>query len=229
MAVTKIWKIKGKAGSPLTYVANPEKTQRQFTESEQQALADVIAYAANEDKTEKLNYTSGINCTVECARDQFDTVKLRFSKTDGIVAFHTYQSFKEGEVTPDEAHAKMTNMESMTLHLLRFSVDGKEINVKDVSEWEPGTTWVTKGGAFAGIKQADHTQWEEGSNYMQLLDTAVDAKEVEMEMIYTAIVLHGEAVYGCSYWCTDKPIADGLLGSIERKMLEYYDQDDSVW
>ena len=105
MAVTKIWKIKGKAGSPLTYVANPEKTQRQFTESEQQALADVIAYAANEDKTEKLYYTSGINCTVECARDQFDTVKLRFGKTDGIVAFHAYQSFKEGEVTPDEAHA----------------------------------------------------------------------------------------------------------------------------
>ena len=48
MAVTKIWKIMGKAGSPLTYVANPEKTQRQFSESEHQALADGIAYAANE-------------------------------------------------------------------------------------------------------------------------------------------------------------------------------------
>ena len=124
---------------------------------------------------------------------------------------------------------KMTNMESMTLHTLRLSVDGKELNVKDISEWEPGTTWVTKGGSLAGIKQADHTQWEEDSDFRQLLDTAADAKEVELEMIYTAIVLHGEAVYGCSYWCTDKPIADELLGNIERKMLEYYDQDDSVW
>ncbi len=26
MAVTKIWNIRGKAGSPLEYIANPEKT-----------------------------------------------------------------------------------------------------------------------------------------------------------------------------------------------------------
>ena len=105
MAVTRIWSIKGRAGAPLTYIANPEKTQREFSESERQALQDVIAYAANEDKTEQFYYTSGINCSVECARDQFDTTKLRFGKTGGIVAFHAYQSFKEGEVTPDEAHA----------------------------------------------------------------------------------------------------------------------------
>lgn len=104
MAVTKIWNIRGKAGSPLEYIANPEKTQREFTESERQALADVIAYAANEDKTEKLFYTTGINCSVEFARDQFDTTKLRFGKTGGNVAYHAYQSFAPGEVTPDEAH-----------------------------------------------------------------------------------------------------------------------------
>ena len=105
MAVTKIWNIRGKADSPLEYIANPEKTQREFTESERQALADVIAYAANEDKTEKLFYTTGINCSVEFARDQFDTTKLRFGKTGGNVAYHAYQSFAPGEVTPDEAHA----------------------------------------------------------------------------------------------------------------------------
>ncbi len=105
MAVTKIWNIRGKADSPLEYIANPEKTQREFTESERQALADVIAYAANEDKTEKLFYTTGINCSVEFARDQFDTIKLRFGKTRGNVAYHAYQSFAPGEVTPDEAHA----------------------------------------------------------------------------------------------------------------------------
>ena len=103
--MTKIWNIRGKAGSPLEYIANPEKTQREFTESERQALADVIAYAANEDKTEKLFYTTGINCSVEFARDQFDTTKLRFGKTGGNVAYHAYQSFAPGEVTPDEAHA----------------------------------------------------------------------------------------------------------------------------
>ena len=105
MAVTKIWSIKGRAGSPLTYVTNPEKTEREFTDKQKQALEDVIAYAANEDKTEKLFYTTGINCSVEFARDQFDTTKLRFGKHDGNVAYHAYQSFAPGEATPDEAHA----------------------------------------------------------------------------------------------------------------------------
>ena len=105
MAVTKIWNIRGRADAPLEYIANPEKTQRDYTEEERQALADVIAYAANEDKTEKLYYTTGINCSVEYARDQFDTTKLRFGKTGGNVAYHAYQSFKPGEVTPDEAHS----------------------------------------------------------------------------------------------------------------------------
>lgn len=105
MAVTRIWSIKGRAGSALMYVANPEKTQKEFSESDRQALQDVIEYAADEDKTEQLYYTTGINCSVACARDQFDTTKMRFGKTDGIVAFHAYQSFKEGEVNPSEAHS----------------------------------------------------------------------------------------------------------------------------
>lgn len=104
MAVTKIWNIRGRADSPLNYVVNQDKTQRDFSESDMQALQDLIAYATNEDKTEEFYYTSGINCSVECARDQFDTTKLRFGKFGGNVAYHAYQSFREGEVTPDEAH-----------------------------------------------------------------------------------------------------------------------------
>ena len=105
MAVTKIWNIRGRAESPLEYITNPEKTLREFTESEKQTLADVIAYAADEDKTEQFFYTTGINCSVEFARDQFNATKIRFGKTGGNVAYHAYQSFREGEVTPDEAHA----------------------------------------------------------------------------------------------------------------------------
>ena len=105
MAVTKIWNIRGRAESPLEYITNPEKTLSEFTESEKQALADVIAYAADEDKTEQFFYTTGINCSVEFARDQFNATKIRFGKTGGNVAYHAYQSFREGQVTPDEAHA----------------------------------------------------------------------------------------------------------------------------
>ena len=37
MAVTKIWNIRGRAESPLEYIANPEKTQREFTDEQKQA------------------------------------------------------------------------------------------------------------------------------------------------------------------------------------------------
>ena len=105
MAVTKIWSIKGQAGIPIMYVMNPEKTNKDFNEAEQQALADVISYAANENKTDRLFYTTGINCDLDYARDQFNAVKKRFRNRGDIVAFHAYQSFKPGEGTPDEAHA----------------------------------------------------------------------------------------------------------------------------
>jgi L-cysteine desulfidase len=106
MAVTRIWRIRGNAGSPLDYVSNKEKTKNPFTEQDRQALADVIAYAANEDKTEQRFFTKGINCNTSFAKDQFETTKKRFDKEGGIVAYHCYQSFNEGELTPAEAHAK---------------------------------------------------------------------------------------------------------------------------
>lgn len=105
MAVTKIWAIKGRLDAPLNYVANPEKTKNpSYSDSALEALADVIDYAANEDKTERHFYVSGINCNTTCARRQFVTVKKQFDKEDGILAFHAYQSFATGEVTPDTAH-----------------------------------------------------------------------------------------------------------------------------
>lgn len=102
MAVTKIWRVKGRAASVIDYASNVEKTT--FTPEDRQALADVIEYAANEDKTEKRMFVSAVNCSVEFAKDQFDTVKKRFRKEDGTVAFHAYQSFAEGEATPEQAH-----------------------------------------------------------------------------------------------------------------------------
>ena len=38
------------------------------------------------------------------ARQQMTETKRRFDKLDGIVAFHAYQSFSPGEVTPELAH-----------------------------------------------------------------------------------------------------------------------------
>lgn len=105
MAVTKIKRIRGNPGNPLSYIGNPEKTRNlDFSDSDRQALADVIAYAADESKTEKQYFTTGINCDVENAREQFNITKQSFNKTGGIVCGHCMQSFEGYEVAPEEAH-----------------------------------------------------------------------------------------------------------------------------
>ena len=105
MAVTKIWSVKGNIGKPISYVENELKTANpEWDKTSLQHLDDVIVYAANEDKTDKKYFVSGINCNADTARDQFVTVKKQFDKEDGIVAYHAIQSFDTGEVTPELAH-----------------------------------------------------------------------------------------------------------------------------
>lgn len=105
MAVTKIWDVKGRLDSPIDYVKNSEKTLNpEYEKAHLQALGDVIEYAASEDKTERHYFLSAVNCNTTYARRQFQSVKNHFDKDGGIVAYHGYQSFAEGEVTPEEAH-----------------------------------------------------------------------------------------------------------------------------
>lgn len=105
MAATRIWSIKGRLDSVINYVTNPEKTDgSRYTDTELQALTDVIDYAEDGTKTHNKVYVSGINVSPDIARDQMVMTKLQFGKTDKILAYHGYQSFLPGEVTPDMAH-----------------------------------------------------------------------------------------------------------------------------
>ena len=56
------------------------KIKREFSPEQYQALADVIAYAKDEEKTERKFYVEGINCNVAIARDQFITCLLYTSR-----------------------------------------------------------------------------------------------------------------------------------------------------
>ena len=111
MATTSIWHVKGYLGQVLIYAENPEKTENpKFYEidnspiDDTQGLADVMAYATSPTKTEQRLFVSGVNCNPVSAREDMMAVKRGFSKADGIVAWHGYQSFKPGEVTPEIAH-----------------------------------------------------------------------------------------------------------------------------
>ena len=61
-------------------------------------------YTTQDYKTEEQRCVSGVNCIPEIARDEMMMVKRQFGKEGGITAFHGYQSFAPGEVTPEQAH-----------------------------------------------------------------------------------------------------------------------------
>lgn len=104
MAVTKLWVVRDNLGRVIDYANNPEKTcNPNYTDAQYQALADVIAYAKDEEKTERQYYVDCINCNPATARDQFITTKECFGKTDGIQSYHGYMSFKEQDITPELA------------------------------------------------------------------------------------------------------------------------------
>ena len=105
MATTKIWAVKSRVDHVLEYAENKDKTRNDaWSEVDYQSMRDVMDYAMNDAKTEKQYYVSGINCSPDTARKEMQGTKYAFGKEDGILAFHGYQSFKPGEVTPDLAH-----------------------------------------------------------------------------------------------------------------------------
>lgn len=101
MAVTKIWAVTDSVNRVLSYAANPEKTI--YSD-----MSKALHYASDERKTvigeEKAMYVTGVNCTAETAFAEMNAVQERFDKSVGNVAYHAYQSFKTGEVTPQLAH-----------------------------------------------------------------------------------------------------------------------------
>ena len=101
MATTKIWAIKDSISRVISYAKNPEKTT--FAD-----LQQVLKYAENNEKTidknEKTMYVTGVNCKEETAYEEMRAVQSRFDKCTGNIAYHAYQSFKTGEVSPELAH-----------------------------------------------------------------------------------------------------------------------------
>ena len=105
MATVKIWKVTKRLDKVLDYVSNEEKTEnKNYTGTELQELHDVLNYTVDPNKTEGKYFVSGINCQAEYALEQMTETKNQFKKTDGILAFHAFQSFAPGEVDPKIAH-----------------------------------------------------------------------------------------------------------------------------
>ena len=102
MATTGFWPVKRRLKEVIDYANNPDKTTAK--EYLDEGLYAAIRYVENDDKTDQTMFVSGINCNAKRAYERMTATKKRFGKTGGNVAYHGYQSFAAGEVTPDEAH-----------------------------------------------------------------------------------------------------------------------------
>ena len=105
MATTRIWKVDTHLPRVLEYAKDESKTANpSWSRDEYQTMRDVMGYAMDDFKTEQQYYVTALNCNADCDREQMQMTKRQFGKTDGILAFHGYQSFAEGEVDADTAH-----------------------------------------------------------------------------------------------------------------------------
>ena len=101
MAITKIWAVKDDLNRVLNYIKNPDKTKEDMSDG----LKEVLSYTTQGYKTNEKEFITGINCEPRTALKQMMNTKLSYNKMDGRLAFHAVQSFKPGEVTPDECHS----------------------------------------------------------------------------------------------------------------------------
>ena len=103
MATTGFWPVKGNLKDVIDYAENPDKiTESKYLDDD---LARALAYVGNDAKTDQKMYVSTINCPKQDPYGAMMATKRQFGKVGGNVAYHGYQSFKPGEVTPEEAHA----------------------------------------------------------------------------------------------------------------------------
>lgn len=105
MATTSLWEVHQRLDKVIDYTTNVEKTKnKDYNIDLYKSLHNTIEYVKADFKTEKQYYVTGINCTIQNAMEDMVLTKKHFGKTKGILAYHGFQSFAEGEVTASQAH-----------------------------------------------------------------------------------------------------------------------------
>ena len=101
MAVTGFWPIYKNLKATLDYADNPNKTtDRRYLDDD---LYAALSYAENDNKTDCKMYVGGINCSKQNAYAEMIAVQRRFGLRGKVVGYHGIQSFREGEVTAEQA------------------------------------------------------------------------------------------------------------------------------
>ena len=106
MATTSLWPYKDTPLKCITYVMNPDKTRREWADFHKKQ--DGISEFDEDHRDEKVFLISAVNAvdisSPQKAAEDFQLVKDIWEKHDGRQCYHGYQSFAEGEISPEEAH-----------------------------------------------------------------------------------------------------------------------------
>ena len=95
MAYTKIFPIRTRLDRRVRYALNGKKT----------ALEAAAGYALDAAKTESVLFTDAFNCGLAAPCAEMYATKRRWGKDQNRVqGYHIIQSFRPGEVTPEQAH-----------------------------------------------------------------------------------------------------------------------------
>ncbi|MBO5295520.1 MAG: relaxase/mobilization nuclease domain-containing protein [Clostridia bacterium] len=146
----------------ICYVAKPSKTWNGQYEraAEYHALENVLQYTADQMKTEKQFYVSGINCeeNPDQAKEQFEETKRNWDKEGGIVCFHGYQSFADGLRYYDQkaTYKKMREVSDALCREWELSVielKGRGRHIGEIKDEENGKLTM-RGQIKADIDQA---------------------------------------------------------------------------
>ena len=101
MAVTGFWPVYRNLKATLDYADNPDKTT--LPEYLDEDLYAALRYVENDNKTDRQVFVGGINCSKQNAYAEMIAVQRRFGLRGKVVGYHGIQSFKVGEVTPEQA------------------------------------------------------------------------------------------------------------------------------
>lgn len=101
MAVTGFWPIYKNLKATHDYADNPDKTtDHRYLDDD---LYAALSYAENDNKTDRKMYVGGINCSKQNTYAEMVAIQRRFELRGKVVGYHGIQSFREGEVTPEQA------------------------------------------------------------------------------------------------------------------------------
>ena len=186
MAVTGFWPVYRNLKATLDYADNPDKTAaREYLDDD---LYAALSYAENDNKTDRKMYVGGINCSKQNAYVEMIAVQRRFGLRGKVVGYHGIQSFRESEVTPEQAFeiGKETARQMwgdryqvlVTVHLNTDNIHCHFV-VNPVS-FKDGSKFQNKIGDHKELRKvSDQICWEHGLSVLENSDFYSKGKKKE--------------------------------------------------